>query len=114
MGRAARFGTWAGPLYCSAVPSWPGYYSGPGWHDTGERAVSCLRKWPIVPPCRPIVLFAHCLLFPQVLFHQFTSAQIQEFKLLTLQVCINYKFFGIISTSSNHHKVEVFIFSYFF
>ena len=29
-------------------------------------------------------------------------------------MCINYKFFGVISTSSNHHKVEVFIFSYFF
>ena len=55
MGRAVWFGTWAGPLYCSAVPGWPGYCSGPGWHDMGERAVLCLRKWPIVPPCRPIV-----------------------------------------------------------
>ena len=53
-GCAARFGTWAGPLYCSAVPGWPSYCSGPGWHDTGEWAVSCLRKWPIVPPCRPV------------------------------------------------------------
>ena len=44
MGHAARFGTWADPLYCSVVPGWPGYCSGPGWHDTGEPAVLCLRK----------------------------------------------------------------------
>ena len=40
---------------CRAVPCWPGYCNGPGWQGTDERVVPCLRKWPIVPPCRPIM-----------------------------------------------------------
>ena len=67
----------------------------------------------------PNSLFSHLSLHIvyyvlKFLFHQFTSAQIQEFKLVTLHKCASItSFFGVISTNSHHHKVEVFIFSYF-
>ena len=42
--------------YLIIVISWAStaWVSGQGWQDTGEHSVPCLRKWPIVPPCRPI------------------------------------------------------------